>query len=228
MKEAEALLRKGLGLVHNTADGAVRQRQELGLQICLGQALFATQGWAAAGVGEAYARARELCRQLDQPQKMLPILYGQWINHAMRGEMDRAQQLAGEIRQPGGDRGDRIADLIGSWSGGFTSPRCTSAILPMHATTLRKVLGFSIRPKGANIYSSPRSTRWCFCRHSCRWRRPASDSSIGHARAVIWELPKRADSRMPTHWLLRCTSVSERAGPDASIRQLCCRKLRSF
>ena len=121
MKEAEALLRKGLGLVHNIADGVLRQEQELGLQICLGQALFATQGWAAPGVGEAYARARELCRQLDQPQKLLPIQYGQWINHAMRGEMDRARQLAGEIRQLGGDRGDRIADLMGCWSGGFTS-----------------------------------------------------------------------------------------------------------
>jgi predicted ATPase len=121
MKEAEALLRKGLGLVHNAADGVLRQEQELGLQICLGQALFATQGWAAAGVGEAYARAHELCRQLEQPQKMLPILYGQWINHTMRGEMERAQQLAGEIRQLGGDRGDRIADLMGYWAGGFTS-----------------------------------------------------------------------------------------------------------
>src|SRR6516225_8602111 len=121
MKEAEALLRKGLGLVHNAADGVLRQEQELGLQICLGQALFATQGWAAAGVGEAYARARELCRQLEQPQKMLPILYGQWINHTMRGEMERAQRLAGEIRQLGGDRGDRIADLMGYWAGGFTS-----------------------------------------------------------------------------------------------------------
>jgi class 3 adenylate cyclase/predicted ATPase len=121
MKEAEALLRKGLGLVHNMADGVSRQEQELRLQICLGQALFATQGWAAPGVTEAYDRARELCRQLDQPQKMLPILYGQWINHAMRGEMDRAQQLASEIRQLGGDRGDRFADLMGRWSGGFTS-----------------------------------------------------------------------------------------------------------
>jgi class 3 adenylate cyclase/predicted ATPase len=121
MKEAEALLRKGLGLVHNMADGVSREEQELGLQICLGQALFATQGWAAPAVSEAYARARQLCRQLDQPQKLLPILYGQWINHTMRGDMDRAQQLAGEIRQLGGDSGDRFADLMGRWSGGFTS-----------------------------------------------------------------------------------------------------------
>src|SRR6201987_4727743 len=62
-----------------------------------------------------------LCRQLDQPQKLLPILYGQWINHTMRGDMDRAQQLGGEIRQLGGDGGDRFADLMGRWSGGFTS-----------------------------------------------------------------------------------------------------------
>src|SRR5215472_12493474 len=121
MKEAEALLRKGLGLVHNMADGISRQERELGLQICLGQALFATQGWGAPGVSEAYDRARKLCRQLDQPQKLLPILYGQWINHAMRGEMDRAKQLASEIRQLGGDRRDRFAGLMGRWSGGFTS-----------------------------------------------------------------------------------------------------------
>jgi len=121
MKEAEALLRKGLDLVHNMADGVSRQEQELGLQICLGQALFATQGWAAPDVSEAYDRARKLCQQLDQPQKLLPILYGQWINHAMRGEMDRAQQLAGEIRQLGGDRGNRFVGLMGRWSGGFTS-----------------------------------------------------------------------------------------------------------
>ena len=121
MKEAEALLRKGLGLVHSMADGVSRQEQELRLLICLGQALFATQGWAAPGVSEAYDRARKLCRELDQPQELLPILYGQWINHAMRGEMDRAQQLAGEIGQLGEDGGDRFADLMGRWSGGFTS-----------------------------------------------------------------------------------------------------------
>ena len=34
---------------------------------------------------------------------------------------DRAQQLAGEIRRLGGDSGDRFADLMGHWSGGFTS-----------------------------------------------------------------------------------------------------------
>ena len=34
-----------------------------------------------------------------------PGLYGQWINHAMRGDVDRAQQLAGEIGQLGGDGG---------------------------------------------------------------------------------------------------------------------------
>jgi class 3 adenylate cyclase/predicted ATPase len=121
MKEAEALLRKGLGLVRNMADGISRQERELGFQICLGQALFATQGWGAPGVSDAYDRARKLCRQLDQPQKLLPILYGQWINHAMHGEMDRALQLASEIRQLGGDRADRLAGLMGRWSGGFTS-----------------------------------------------------------------------------------------------------------
>jgi predicted ATPase len=109
MSEAEALLRKGLTLVASGADDVRGPEHELALLICLGQALFATKGWAAAGVTEAYARARQLCDQLGNTQRLLPILYGQWINHAMRGDMDRAQELAADIRQLGEEQGSSIA-----------------------------------------------------------------------------------------------------------------------
>ena len=225
MKEAEALLRKGLGLVHNMADGVSRQEQELGLLICLGQALFATQGWAAPDVSEAYDRARKLCQQLDQPQKLLPILYGQWINHAMHGEMDRALQLASEIRQLGGDRGDRILDLMGRWSGGFTSLHLgdfadarvnfEDGIKLFDPVQRHQYL--QLTPIDALVFLSTQLS--------------LAQACLGFldraALAVISEPPKRVDSGMPTHWLPRCTSVSERVGPGASIRQFCCRKLRS-
>jgi hypothetical protein len=121
MSEAEALLRKGLTLVASGADGVRGPEHELALLICFGQALFATKGWAAAGVTEAYARARQLCDQLGNTQRLLPILYGQWINHAMRGDMDRAQELAADIRQLGKEQGSSIASLMGFCASGFTS-----------------------------------------------------------------------------------------------------------
>jgi class 3 adenylate cyclase/tetratricopeptide (TPR) repeat protein len=120
MVEAEALLRKGLNLVSGLPDSVRRQEHELALQIGLGQALFATQGWAAPGVGEAYARARQLCDQLDRPHKLLPILYGQWIHQAMRADMERAQRLAGEMQVLGEMEDDTVARVMGGWSSGFT------------------------------------------------------------------------------------------------------------
>ena len=47
MIEAEAQLRKGLGLIANMPDGAERLQYELDLQIALSIALIATQGYAA-------------------------------------------------------------------------------------------------------------------------------------------------------------------------------------
>ena len=64
MMEAAALLKKGLCLVATVPDGVERREHELDLQIALGQAAIATQGYAASEVGEAYTRARELCEQL--------------------------------------------------------------------------------------------------------------------------------------------------------------------
>jgi predicted ATPase len=120
MVEAEALLRKGLNLVSGLPDSVLRQEHELALQIGLGQALFATQGWAAPGVGEAYARARQICDQLDRPHELLPILYGQWIHQAMRADLELAQRLAGEMQLLGEMQDDTVARVMGCWSSGFT------------------------------------------------------------------------------------------------------------
>ena len=51
------------------------------MQIALGRALIVTQGYAAAAVGETYARARALCERLDRPPEIVPVLYGQVVYH---------------------------------------------------------------------------------------------------------------------------------------------------
>ena len=79
MTEAVALLRKGLDLLSGVPDGAARQDQELDLQIALGHALIATKGWPAPEPGKAFARARQLCEQLNRPAQLGPVLVGQYL-----------------------------------------------------------------------------------------------------------------------------------------------------
>ena len=74
---------KGLSLIATVPDSLSRQEQELDLQIGLGQAIIATQGYAAPAVSQAFARARELCERLGCRDKLLPILYGQWAYYSV-------------------------------------------------------------------------------------------------------------------------------------------------
>ena len=97
MAEAAALLRKGLSLIATVPDSLSRQEQELDLQIGLGQAIIATQGYAAPAVSQAFARARELCERLGCAHKLLPILYGQWAYYSV-ADLIQAHKLAAEIQ----------------------------------------------------------------------------------------------------------------------------------
>jgi class 3 adenylate cyclase/tetratricopeptide (TPR) repeat protein len=97
MVEAAALLRKGLSLIEAVPDSLPRQEHELDLQIGLGQAIIATQGYAAPAVIQAFARAGELCERLGCEHKLLPILYGQWAYHSV-ADLNQARELAAEIR----------------------------------------------------------------------------------------------------------------------------------
>jgi predicted ATPase len=100
-------------------DGAARQRQELELQIALGQALIATQGYAAPAVGETYARARALCERLDRPPEIVPVLYGQYVYHLLRGPLRLAREIAAELLQRGEERADAAITAMGHRLSGY-------------------------------------------------------------------------------------------------------------
>jgi class 3 adenylate cyclase len=89
--EAVAQLRKGLDLLLlSMPDGASRQEQELDLQMALGHALLATEGYAAPQAGQAFARARQLCEELHRPPK-LRVLAGQFSFRLVRAELLQAE-----------------------------------------------------------------------------------------------------------------------------------------
>jgi predicted ATPase len=67
MTEAVAHLRKGVNVLSGAPDDTTRRERELNLQVSLARALIATKGYAAPEPGEAYARVRQLCEQLNRP-----------------------------------------------------------------------------------------------------------------------------------------------------------------
>jgi predicted ATPase len=120
MVEAGVQLARGLSMVANLPDEVLRQQYELDLQIALGQALMATQGWGSPEVAAASDRARQLCAQLNQPPQLIQVLYGQWVNHVIHAKLALAHQLALEMRQSGEDRGDANTRVIGGRLTGVT------------------------------------------------------------------------------------------------------------
>src|SRR5262249_42018971 len=97
-REAIALARRGLLLLGALPEGPERAALELPLQTALGLQLQVTEGFAAPGAQQAYARARELCRQAPGPAPPFPVLWGLWLFAKVRSELARARELAGELQ----------------------------------------------------------------------------------------------------------------------------------
>jgi class 3 adenylate cyclase/tetratricopeptide (TPR) repeat protein len=118
--ETVALLRRGLALLPALPDGDRRRGTELDLRIAVGQALIASRGWGAPGLGEMYSRARELASTLNRPRALLLALWGQFTDHRARADLKRAQRLAAELRELSAAAGDVPMQVMGLDGGGAT------------------------------------------------------------------------------------------------------------
>jgi class 3 adenylate cyclase/predicted ATPase len=118
--EAAAQLRKGLDALCGLPDGPGRRQQELDLQLALGSALTATKGYSSPEVGATYARARALAEDIDRPEYLWGVLYGQWVFHRVRGEHRLAVALAEQMEEIGELRNDVAAQLVGRRANGTT------------------------------------------------------------------------------------------------------------
>src|SRR5262249_9734139 len=96
-QEAVALARRGLRLLQALPETPARAAQELGLQMTLGLQLQVTQGFAAQRAKQAYARARELCREVGEVPRLFPVLWGLWLFHKGRSELPKAREMAEEL-----------------------------------------------------------------------------------------------------------------------------------
>jgi predicted ATPase len=117
MTEALVQLRNGLDLLAGVPE-VDRRRRELDLQVAVGVALMATQGWAAPEAGRANARARELCEQIGATSQLWPVLYGQWVFHGVRGEHHAAREVADEFLRRTQDHQEASATVVAHRIGG--------------------------------------------------------------------------------------------------------------
>jgi tetratricopeptide (TPR) repeat protein len=103
--EAIDQFRRGLALVEALSDPRERAERELDLQMALGAALYAAKAYNHPDIGRAYARARELCRQLDDYPREFTALRGLQNHHQNLLEMEKAQHFTEEAM--------RVAERLG-------------------------------------------------------------------------------------------------------------------
>ena len=63
--------------------------------------------------GEALTRARELCRRLDRPTQLFPVLYGLCVFHMVRAEVDRSLEAAEELLRSAREQGETVPLIVG-------------------------------------------------------------------------------------------------------------------
>ncbi len=104
-REALSLAERGLKALRGMPEGPERKQQELGLQMIRGLALRMMKGWAAAELEPVFARARELCQELDDPPEVFPVRWALTLFHAIRGDLrvyrERAEELMIQAEQSG-------------------------------------------------------------------------------------------------------------------------------
>jgi DNA-binding SARP family transcriptional activator/predicted ATPase len=94
-EEAITHFTQALALLETLPDSAERAKQELDLQIALGNALIATKGHMAPEVGKTYTRARELCQHpyVGETPRLFPVLDGLYRYYLVRGELQTTIEL---------------------------------------------------------------------------------------------------------------------------------------
>ena len=95
--EAMSHLTKGLELLKTLPTTPEHIQRELALQISLAVPLASTEGWAVPEVADAYARGRELCRQVGETPELFTVLYGLRTFYHIRGELRTARELAEQL-----------------------------------------------------------------------------------------------------------------------------------
>lgn len=129
--EAIAYLQQGLALLEDIPDTPPRARQELSLQLALGQALMVSQGYGLPAVKQAFDRAWTLYRQVGETPHLFVVLFGLIAFYMVAGQLRVALELSEQFLRQAKQRSDRAAlpvaqrllGVIRLWLGQFAQAR---------------------------------------------------------------------------------------------------------
>jgi DNA-binding SARP family transcriptional activator/tetratricopeptide (TPR) repeat protein len=107
--EAIAYLQQGLALLEGLPATPQRARQELSLQLALGQALMVSQGYGMPAVKQAFDRAWTLYQQGGETPHVFVVLFGLIAFYMVAGQLRVAHELSGQFLRQAKHRSDRAA-----------------------------------------------------------------------------------------------------------------------
>ena len=125
--ETVAQLHRGLALLGEVPDQDTRRRQELELQIALGNALIAAAGYTGATTDAAFRRARELCMELGDTAQLIRVTWGQFTGLFAGGRQKPALTVANELLA--------LAERLGD-AGGRQMGHVSVAVSQLHLGSL--------------------------------------------------------------------------------------------
>jgi tetratricopeptide (TPR) repeat protein len=118
--EARRLAERGLTALEREpvtdASAHTRAAAEVALRMSLGLAIKTSCGYAVPEVGRAYARARELCRTLEDPGHVVPTLIGLAAHYAGAGDIESSRDVGVEMLGLFERLGDPHLQMLGEWS----------------------------------------------------------------------------------------------------------------
>jgi predicted ATPase len=107
-EQAEADLRRALTLIKRTPAGPARWERELEVQNRLVALMVLTHGFAAPEVGQACARAQQLCQQIGETDALFKALNNLANFHHVHGDLSIEMELAGQLLTIGNQRSNTM------------------------------------------------------------------------------------------------------------------------
>ncbi len=107
--EAISHLTRALQLLRLRPECPARARQELKMEVMLGQAMIATRGYSAAETKETLSRSRTLINHSTDPAQKVSILYGLWACAYVGGALVEQKAAATELMAEAERHGDTAA-----------------------------------------------------------------------------------------------------------------------
>ncbi len=111
---------KGLSLIKHVKMRSVVNDIELSFQLLLGVSYSNTKGFAAVHAKDAFSKARELSRRIDNDQLLFRTLFGLWLFHTVHVDLPLARDFGSDMVKVAQRNPSAVFKMIASMSVGIT------------------------------------------------------------------------------------------------------------